>query len=1232
MLPKDKKVKELNFIFQNSRFLDKLVFTVKLKDSLISNTNSLMYFADSLIEALKQSESKNQIKEITAKVSEDFLMEIYGTVHENLPIFLDSNDYKEIEKSICDTAIQQAMQNNYSMLLSPGSMVMKDNIAKDPLGFTYLALKKLQSLQLDDNFEIIDGSIFSKDKKHLLFFLTPKEPKNQQLNTALIKNIDEILEKAATQNPKIQTEYFGSIAVAAANADRIKRDVMMTVSITLLILFVSLTFFFRKPFIFFVIFLPVLFGGTFSIALLFLIKGSVSGIAIGAGSIVLGIAINYSLHFYTHYRHTGSILQNLKDLSSPMTIGGFTTIGAFLSLLTIESEAIQDFGMFAAFSLIGASLFTLIVMPHFFAQNTSRREEYFPLLDKLSAYNFSQHKTLLIGLMICTCIFGYFSSKVEFESDVMKMNYITEKLAKAENNLNRISNVSLKSIYIVASGKNLEEALVNSEKNQAQLEQLLKEKKIKKYSSVGTILISHSLQRERIQLWQKFWSTEKKEKLKNACIQYGTALRFNTDAFQGFYNLLNKKFTPISLDQNKEIQSVFLSNFISQTKEQTSIVTLVKADAINEREVLSAFQENENNSAFSRKFLTEKFIDIIHNNFNKILLFSSLLVFLTLLISFGRIELALITYLPMVVSWILILGIMGLIGIKFNIINIIISTFIFGLGDDYSIFIMDGLFGEYKSGQKNLASYKTSIFLSAFTTLIGIGVLIFAKHPALKSIGLITIIGMLCVLLVANTLQPFLAKWLIEKKGKKRLVPISFGDILISLISFGLFIAGSICLTIIGILFFKIIPVKSKRIKLLYHYCIQYFSRIQIYSMAIIPKKIINKSNEKFEKPAVVIANHQSLIDLPLMMMLNPKLLILTNDWVWNNKLYGMVVKFADYYPVSNDVEKGLELMRERFKEGYSILIFPEGTRSEDGLLGRFHKGAFYLAEQLGADIVPIMIHGANDCLSKRENILKSGRITVSILPRIKHADETYGKSYQERTKLISKYYKSVYSEFKSEIETVAYLKGKLIKNYIYKGPFLEWYMRVKIKMEGNYQLFDSLLPKKGKITDIGCGYGFLTHMLSFVSSEREITGIDYDEEKISVAQNCISKKNNVNFIAADITKHSFDNADAFVISDVLHYLTDEQQSQLIENCVNKLQPGGLILLRDGNSDLEKRHRGTRYTEFFSTNFGFNKTQNKLSFVSGKKLIEFCQGLDLIVETIDNTKFTSNLIYVLRKK
>src|SRR5690606_38846378 len=114
---------------------------------------------------------------------------------------------------------------------------------------------------------------------------------------------------------------------------------------------------------------------------------------------------------------------------------------------------------------------------------------------------------------------------------------------------------------------------------------------------------------------------------------------------------------------------------------------------------------------------TNMFVEYVNTDFNFIVTFTAIFVFLALLVLYGRIELTLITFVPMMVTWIWILGIMALVGIEFNIINIMVSTFIFGLGDDYSIFTMDGLLQEYRAGKKNLASIRSSIFLSAVTTI-----------------------------------------------------------------------------------------------------------------------------------------------------------------------------------------------------------------------------------------------------------------------------------------------------------------------------------------------------------------------------------------------------------------------------------------------------------------------------------------------------------------------------------
>ena len=133
-----------------------------------------------------------------------------------------------------------------------------------------------------------------------------------------------------------------------------------------------------------------------------------------------------------------------------------------------------------------------------------------------------------------------------------------------------------------------------------------------------------------------------------------------------------------------------------------------------------------------------------------------------------------IAFIPMSLSWFIVLGVMGIFGLQFNLINIVISTFIFGIGVDYSIFVMDGLLSKAKSASEPqlLVYHKTAIFFSAVVLILSTGSLLLASHPALSSIGIATIIGMTSALVLAYTLQPFmyhaLVKFIIRKGYKVR--------------------------------------------------------------------------------------------------------------------------------------------------------------------------------------------------------------------------------------------------------------------------------------------------------------------------------------------------------------------------------------------------------------------------------------------------------------------------------
>jgi SAM-dependent methyltransferase len=366
--------------------------------------------------------------------------------------------------------------------------------------------------------------------------------------------------------------------------------------------------------------------------------------------------------------------------------------------------------------------------------------------------------------------------------------------------------------------------------------------------------------------------------------------------------------------------------------------------------------------------------------------------------------------------------------------------------------------------------------------------------------------------------------------------------------------------------------------------------------------------------------------------MLHPKLILVTNKWVWNSPVFGSVVRLADYYPVSEGAEGGVEKLKERIQEGYSIVIFPEGTRSQDGTIQRFHKGAFYVAELLRLPVQPLLILGAADAIPKGSFYLNAGQLTLKFLPPIEISDANFGAGYSERTKKISKHFKQAFAALKQEIQVPDYFSHKLISNYIYKGPVLEWYMRVKLKLEKYYAPFHKLLPATGSILDLGCGYGFLCYMLQFLSDDRKITGVDYDEGKIEVANNGYLKTDRLQFFCADVTTFALEKYDGIVISDVLHYLPYNAQEVLLERTMDALNPGGILLVREGNADLKDRHKGTQLTEFFSVKLlKFNKSTNALNFLSGESIKRIAARKGFTVEIADDAKYTSNVIFVIRK-
>ncbi|MGM0551780.1 MAG: MMPL family transporter, partial [Bacteroidota bacterium] len=681
LLPQEQKLVNLYQASTQIAAADRMLFLVSGTDTATA-PQELIKYARAFADSLNQSGKKSGLHPINTSINASLTPTDYQQILQYLPVLLDTADYRQLLKRTKPQAIDSAMLGNIKLLTTPAAMAAKNFIRQDPLHFVPLYLEKLKRFQLDSSYQLVQNHIFTQNKNYLIFFAQPRYPaSNTAENADMLKEVDKQLHQFEQAHPGCQLHYYGAAPVAVGNATQIKHDILFTVSLALVLLGLFMALYYRRAGIFFILFLPAVFGGSLALAILYLTKGEISAISLGIGSILLGITVDYSLHLFTHYRTTGSVRTVLSDVAPPLLMSSLTTASAFLCLLFVRAEALHDLGLFAAISVTVAALFALLVMPLFFKKKRPAANNTFitRFVDRITAYPLHQKKTIHYTVVVLSVFFLLFAGKAHFEGDMEKMNYLTPEMQAAEKIVMEHSSFALRSVYLITKGETLDKALMQQEQDLKTLQQQTNIP-IGQVSAASMLLPSTATQNQRIARWNQFWTPERIEQVKKNLKQSAEKYHMKASAFNNFLAFLEKAPQQVSMEQLSSIQKAISENFIHKTDSLTSVMGTLKIADSDKPELYSLFnsQNTSNTTVFDKSTFTNYLVKALKDDFSTLVWYSMVVVFLILLLAYGRIELAIIAFLPMLLSWIWTLGIMGLTGIPFTIFNIIISTFIFG--------------------------------------------------------------------------------------------------------------------------------------------------------------------------------------------------------------------------------------------------------------------------------------------------------------------------------------------------------------------------------------------------------------------------------------------------------------------------------------------------------------------------------------------------------------------------
>src|SRR5690606_11015641 len=183
----------------------------------------------------------------------------------------------------------------------------------------------------------------------------------------------------------------------------------------------------------------------------------------------------------------------------------------------------------------GAALFSLIFIPQVYAPRREVTLRQNTFVDAIARYDFSRNKWVLgIGVLL-TLVSLFTFQRVGFNDDLAALNYQPEPLQQAERRLDSLTQYAAKSVYLVAYGNTKEEALARNADLFQQLEQLETEGTIVGFQSVGAIASAPAQQQAKIDRWNRFWSTDKKERLMQQLRSEGIRAGFNDQLYQPFF-------------------------------------------------------------------------------------------------------------------------------------------------------------------------------------------------------------------------------------------------------------------------------------------------------------------------------------------------------------------------------------------------------------------------------------------------------------------------------------------------------------------------------------------------------------------------------------------------------------------------------------------------------------------------------------------------------------------------
>jgi uncharacterized protein len=712
---------------------------------------------------------------------------------ENALLFLPPEQLPKIAEKLTDASIRRQVRENRVALSSPTATLAEGLVLRDPLGMMPLFVDRLLSHRGAIKVDLSDGYYLSQDNRTLIMLVKPAHPSQDlAFSRRLIAAARDAAESVrrdlrADESGGAGTELRlgGNPAVLTEEANLLRRTVVTNGVVSFVAVVLLYWICYRRFAALLYSVIPLMVGQAATFAVAALVLGSLNSASASVPALLMGLGTDFTILMYARYveeRQAGAPValateRMVGETGLGVFTGAITSAGTFYAMCVGSFRGLRDLGFLIGTGILICAVAIIFMLPAMIAWNDGVRTTRTGRIKKLHLQSFglehlitlsARHRVLAVGgVAVLTIAAAFMAIRLEFDEGINSLRSTEAPSFKVQEEIAGKFGASLSYMMAIAEGATVDEAVRRTQDIEERLKPFLADGAVASHESILDYLPRPDRQAQviaavRAERAGAFDVARIRGTFRSALADNG----FREEAFDAYLDRMARFLSPerpITLgDLEGKGLGRIVDRYVHREGSRVRIVTyLYTTDPAFRRKpppgLVEALQAGDSGVVVTGTNIVGRELRGIFLRDSRVaLLLGLVLVALLLWFDFRSLRLTAIALAQLISGVALMLGCMKLFDMQINYANAFVATMIMGVGIDYSIHLVHRLHGNGGRLDEGVLETGKGVVLAAATNVAGFGTLAFGSYGAMRTVGVVALIGSVTCLATALILVPAL--------------------------------------------------------------------------------------------------------------------------------------------------------------------------------------------------------------------------------------------------------------------------------------------------------------------------------------------------------------------------------------------------------------------------------------------------------------------------------------------